>query len=112
MDVMLATLDLPNNRNQGQKIYWWEGQNPSEYNMIRTSGEGGNKRDSKDVPVEEVVNAIRYVLIEQISLSEEDLIREQLLLIVGCECAEKISSIGMRGRPNTVTEKIGNGMRT
>ncbi len=49
--------------------------------MIRTSGEGGNKRDSKEVPVEEVVNAIRYVLIEQISLSEEDLIREAAKLL-------------------------------
>ena len=68
-------------KKNGQIVYWWDNQTPSQYNLIRTSGEGINKRDAKEVPVEEVVNAIRYVLIEQISLSEEDLIRESAKLL-------------------------------
>ena len=81
MNSLLSTLQLQRNKKNGKVVYWWDNQIPSKYNMIRTSGEGVNKRDAKEVPVEEVVNAIIYVLTEQISLSEEDLIREAAKLL-------------------------------
>ena len=81
MDQILPMLNLKCSRNNNQTIYWWDDQKPSQYNMIRTSGEGNNKRDAKEVPIEEVINAIRYVLIEQLSLSDDDLIREAAKLL-------------------------------
>ena len=81
MNKVLSRLRLQKNKNLGKVVYWWDDQIPSKYNKIRTSGEGDNKRDAKEVPVEEAVNAIRYVLTEQISLSEEDLIREAAKLL-------------------------------
>ncbi len=58
------------------KVYWKKDQDPGAYTCFRASGEGSNKCDAKEVPLEEAANAICHVLSEQISLSEEDLIRE------------------------------------
>ena len=57
------------------------GQLPEKYTFIRATGAGDNKRDTKDVPITEAVNAVCYVLEQQISLSEEDLIREAAKLM-------------------------------
>ena len=81
MNTLLTKLQLQRYKKNGKTIYWWDNQIPSKYNVIRTSGEGVNKRDAKEVPVEEVVNVIIYVLTEQISLSEEDLVRETAKLL-------------------------------
>lgn len=40
------------------------------------SGEEENRRDVRDVPVQEVANAIYTVLYEQVSMGQEDLLRE------------------------------------
>jgi len=60
----------------GMKFYWKQEQAPDSYDLIRVSDEGDLKRDVKDIPIQEAMNAICYVLNEQFSLSEVDLIRE------------------------------------
>jgi len=62
--------------HDGQKIYWNDDQDPSAYRGFRATGEGENKREAKDAPVQEIANAICAVLEEQIGLPKEDLIRE------------------------------------
>lgn len=72
---------LPFTTQNGEKFYWNNGQLPEKYTFIRATGYGDNKRDTKDVPITEAVNAVCYVLEQQISLSEEDLIREAAKLM-------------------------------
>ncbi len=59
-----------------QRVYWKQGQEPAEYHVWRASGEGEHKREIKDVPMIEIVNAVRYVLHSQIGLPEDVLVRE------------------------------------
>jgi hypothetical protein len=81
MDSIYATLKLNFTMQNGEKIYWNNGQATENYKLIRATGDGDNKRDTKDVPITEAINAICYVLEQQISLSEEDLIREAAKLM-------------------------------
>ena len=65
----------------GEDIFWNSGQKPSEYFLIRVSGEGDCKRDPKDIPHCETINAVMHVLRQQISLSEQDVIKESAKLM-------------------------------
>lgn len=78
---ILAGMDLTQTEQEGTRVYWNRDQVPSDYDGFRASGSGENKREAKDVPLEEGVNALCRVLSEQISLSEEDLIRESAKLM-------------------------------
>lgn len=59
-----------------EKVYWNNNQNPSMYYGIRANGEGDGRRDIREVPSEEIRNAIGLVLHEQIGLNQADLVRE------------------------------------
>ena len=62
---------------QGQTEFCWKPeQEPEAYVGLRINGEGEHKRDVRDLPVQEVANAVYLVLDEQISMSREDLLRE------------------------------------
>ena len=78
---ILAGMDLTQTEQEGTRVYWNRDQVPSDYDGFRASGSGENKREAKDVPLEEGVNALCRVLYEKISLSEEDLIRESAKLM-------------------------------
>lgn len=57
-------------------VYIWKsGQSPEEYDSVRLSN-GADKRAIEDVPPEEIVTAVRYVLSKQFSMPYSDLIRE------------------------------------
>lgn len=60
----------------GTKFYWNKEQEPTNYNIFRVPGEDSSKREPNDLPLEEIICGIKDVLTRQISLSEEDLIRE------------------------------------
>ncbi|MGN0517173.1 MAG: DUF3320 domain-containing protein [Acutalibacteraceae bacterium] len=65
----------------GQTLYWSNLQNPDEYYQFRASGDDMHKRESKDVPLPEAVNAVCCALYKQIGLSQDDLIREAAKLM-------------------------------
>ena len=67
----------------GKLFFWRYGQVPGSYYEFR-SNSGDNKREPKDIAVEEAANALYYVLYDQVSLPEGDLIRE----------AEKVFGLG------------------
>jgi very-short-patch-repair endonuclease len=81
MDGIYPSMGLKYTIQSGQKFYWKNDQNPDEYSDFRACGQDLNKRDAKDVPIQEAVNAICFVLYEQISLSQEDLVREAAKLL-------------------------------
>lgn len=57
-------------------FYWRSGQNPDKYEGYRIDDAESGKRSMDDIASQEIVNAVTEVLNEQISLSENDLIRE------------------------------------
>ena len=62
----------------GNVFYWLVDQDPNVYEGYRIDdiSEGGFKRSMDDIATVEVINALLEVLDEQISLTEEDLVRE------------------------------------
>lgn len=71
--TILRKMNLKITSQEDVVFYWKEDQNPDDYIEFRVSGDGENRRDVRDVPVQEVVNAIYTVLYEQISMDQEDL---------------------------------------
>lgn len=57
-------------------FYWKVEQIPESYDIYRVEDQYGNKRNMDDISSYEIINAVREVLIQQISLSKTDLIRE------------------------------------
>ena len=76
MDTILQKMKLKSTNQGGAVFYWKEEQNPDAYVGFRTNGEGDHHRDVRDVPVQEVANAVYAVLYEQVSMAKEDLLRE------------------------------------
>ena len=76
MNTILRKMNPQNTAQAGVVFYWRKDQNPDAYAGFRVSGEGENRRDVRDVPVQEVANAIYTVLYEQVSMGQEDLLRE------------------------------------
>ncbi|MBQ9148113.1 MAG: DUF3320 domain-containing protein [Oscillospiraceae bacterium] len=81
LEKVFESLNIQTTLQNGQKIYWNTDQDPAAYTGLRASGDGIHKREAKDVPVQEAVNAVLQVLDEQISLVEDDLIREAARLL-------------------------------
>lgn len=73
---IMISLPVEITNENGQKYYWNNNMTSGGYRDFRCSGEGDSKRDAKDVSVTEAVNALCYALSQQISLSQDDLIRE------------------------------------
>ena len=59
----------------GEKFFWKNTQDSHSYTGFRANGTGENRRDSKDIPIQEAANAVCRALEEQFSLSQEDLVR-------------------------------------
>ena len=81
MTALLSSMRLRTTTQGDQKIYWNVDQDPKTYTGFRASGDGDNRRDAKDVPVEEAANAVCYVLYDQVSMSHDDLVRESANLL-------------------------------
>jgi hypothetical protein len=75
MRWVFDSLKLVSTEHGNETFYWSKFQDPKEYREYRVGDEPDNKRDIKDIPVEEAANAVCGVLEEQFSLPKEDLIR-------------------------------------
>ncbi len=99
----------------GDNIFFWrEEQHPSVYSIYRSAKNDFEKREADDLPPEEIANAVKNVLKEQISLSQEDLIRETAKLFgfskvgsnVNVAMRRGISKAIERGYAKTDNERI------
>ncbi len=81
MAAILHAMRLRTTTQGDQKIYWDWNQDPKNYTGFRASGDGENRRDAKDIPIEEAANAVCYVLYDQVSMSYDDLVRESANLL-------------------------------
>lgn len=69
-------LELKHTSQNGTLFYWNKEQEPGKYNIFRIPGEDNQKRNAEDLAKEEIFCGILDVLTNQISLPEDDLIRE------------------------------------
>lgn len=76
MNTVLQDMALKTTVQADTVFYWRADQNPEAYDGFRVSGEGDSHRDVRDVPAQEVANAVYTVLYEQVSMAQEDLLRE------------------------------------
>lgn len=73
---LLSSLQLPSTMQENLRFYWRIDQNPDMYTEFRMNGTDNNRRDVREVPVQEIANAVYRVLEEQVSMAQEDLLRE------------------------------------
>lgn len=76
LGLVLERMNSKTTKQEDVVFYWRQDQEPDAYAGFRVSGEGENRRDVREVPVQEVANAIYAVLYEQVSMAQEDLLRE------------------------------------
>jgi hypothetical protein len=81
IETILPTLEMKTSQEGKNIILWKQQHNPSEYSIFRLSELEVHKRDADDLPPEEIANAVRSILINQISLPKVDLIRETSKLL-------------------------------
>jgi len=76
MNDLLGKMKLKTTVQGDMTFYWQKDQDPDVHIGFRVNGEGAHHRDVRDVPVQEIANAIYTVLYEQVSMGLEDLLRE------------------------------------
>lgn len=76
LSAIYASLQLEKTVCDGQIFYWSDAALPDTFRLIRKNGDGVNRREIRDVAIEEAVNAICRVLIDQFTMMTGDLIAE------------------------------------
>jgi hypothetical protein len=76
MNGILGKMKLKITTQGDMTFYWQKDQDPQVHIGYRVNGEGEHHRDVRDVPVQEIANAVYVVLYEQVSMGLEDLLRE------------------------------------
>lgn len=59
----------------GNVCFWKNNQFPEKYTEYRIPAEISERRDAEDLPIYEVSNAVKEVLVNQVSVPEEDLVK-------------------------------------
>lgn len=65
----------------GSEFFWPAGVDPEQYAVFRVASEESQRRAAEDLPPEEIAAAVRAVLASQISLPEDDLIKQTVRLL-------------------------------
>ena len=81
MDAILDDMSLLSTSLDNQVFYWQADQDPVAYTEFRAADREENRREPRDIPVQEAANAVAQVLADQISMTGEDLIRESAKLL-------------------------------
>lgn len=76
LNVVIFHIDKNETMDFDNIFYWKKEQNPEEYSIYRVEDQNGNKRSIDDISSYEIINAISEVLLEQVSMQTDDLIRE------------------------------------
>ncbi len=69
-------IGLKKTRQHNTYFYWKVEQDPEKYDQFRVPEVNNQKRDVGDIAKEEIANGVKEILINQISLPKDDLIKE------------------------------------
>jgi hypothetical protein len=76
LTTIYSRMGLKHTSQSGIYFYWNREQEPLNYSKFRVPGDDDSKRNADDLAKEEIICGIKEVLTNQISLPENDLIRE------------------------------------
>lgn len=76
---------------------WHETHSPDTYTEFRIQTDDAVKRDADDLPVQEVANAIKQIITNQISLPKEDLVREAARVFGFSRIGSNVEAAMLRG---------------
>ncbi|MCM3631153.1 DUF3320 domain-containing protein [Paenibacillus glycanilyticus] len=77
---LIARLKPLESVSDGAVFYWPEGSEPSRYDLFRVATDEA-RRTAEELPAEEIAAAVKAVLASQISLPQEDLVKQVLRLL-------------------------------
>ena len=97
MYSIYRALNLNYTMQGDERFYWKHSQNPHTYREFRANGAGANKRDAKEIPIQEASNAVCRALEEQFSLPQEDLIRAAANLMGINRIGSSVSALFLGG---------------
>ena len=73
---LIAESALTQTTKNGDIVFWKNTQHRNNYTGFRVMTITGHKRDAEDIPADEIANGVKEILTHQISLPNEDLVRE------------------------------------
>lgn len=76
IDSLISTLNLKTTNEMNTLFFWKQDQQPEDYARYRFPKTDTEKRDPDDLCAVEVANAVKQVVINQVSLSKDELIKE------------------------------------
>lgn len=76
LEEILKGMSLKTSKSNGTIFYWREDQDPKAYFNYRVAEKDDDKRSMDDVCSEEIANGIKVIMDNQVSISQEDLIKE------------------------------------
>jgi hypothetical protein len=79
---LLAGANVRRTEADGTVYFWPQGIEPAAYGIFRVPTNEGERRSAEDLPPEEVAAAVKAVLSAQISLPQDDLVK-QVVKILG-----------------------------
>lgn len=100
-DDLFGRINIIQTGNGPNPFFWSESQTPGTYAVYRVAKDQ-SKRDADDLPDEEIAVAARQVLINQISLSTNDLIKETSKLFGYAYMGNNVLKAMQRGIKKTV----------
>ncbi len=92
LEQIYSAMGLTFTRREEEIVFWGE-LNPTQYAGIRVTDADAYRREVKDIPVEEVANAVCYALAQQITLGDDDLIRESAKVMGYTRVTEKVTQV-------------------
>lgn len=98
LNEIIGILDVKETITNQNTFYWNYTQQPNEYRLFRVPSSDETRRNFEDIPKEEIANAIRHSLENQVSLLRSDLIKEVYKLFGfsrGSSSIEEIINIGI-----------------
>lgn len=75
-EELLAKLNLQRTHTDGMLFLWPEDIEPEAYSGFRIAANETDRRSAEELPAEELANVIKAVLLTQISLPQEDVVKQ------------------------------------
>lgn len=96
-EELFLIMSLTKTKSNNTNFYWGSSNSPLEFKTFRVPADDKSRRNMEDIAAEEISNAIKYILQNQISLLKSDLIKEVWKLFGFSRGSASIDSIISEG---------------
>jgi hypothetical protein len=78
---LMSRMQIRSVERDGIEFFWPDGIEPEQYALFRVAEDDSQRRAAEDLPPEEIAGAVRAALASQVSLPEDDLIKQTVRLL-------------------------------